>query len=285
VADDEKLKRERAGTYRSGDGRFTVEQSSSGWLLLDGEQADELGLPLARGPFGTLGEARSAITGARSGPAPTSSLAGTAGKGSGGRGRAGLRAVPSSRNSQTARVVRAPDAGPDEDDALERGAGGDETAGSKRPARGAARKAPARPARPAVLIREYRAVDGEGLRKLWAEAGFRSMGDDDLSLGRMVRRNPGLLLVAAEGSRIVGSALGAWDGRRGWIYHVATAASHRRQGIATRLLDQVEAALRDLGCPKVSVLVRDENRDGGEFWVARGYEQGSRQFARQLRED
>jgi ribosomal protein S18 acetylase RimI-like enzyme len=136
-----------------------------------------------------------------------------------------------------------------------------------------------------VVIREYRGVDGDGLRKLWAEAGFRSIGDDDLSLGRMVRRNPGLLLVATEGSRIVGSALGAWDGRRGWIYHVATAASHRRQGIATRLLDQVEAALRDLGCPKVSVLVKDENAEGREFWAARGYEEGSRQFARELRRD
>ena len=66
----EKLKRERAGTYRTSDERFTVEQSSSGWLLLDAEQTNELGLPLARGPFATLDEAREAITAARKGPAP-----------------------------------------------------------------------------------------------------------------------------------------------------------------------------------------------------------------------
>jgi ribosomal protein S18 acetylase RimI-like enzyme len=135
-----------------------------------------------------------------------------------------------------------------------------------------------------VVIRELRTVDGDQLRRLWADAGFRSLGDDDLSLARMARRNPGLLLVASEGSRIVGSALGAWDGRRGWIYHVATAESHRRQGIATRLVERVEAGLRDLGCPKVTVLVRDENDDGREFWVARGYESGARQYARELRD-
>jgi ribosomal protein S18 acetylase RimI-like enzyme len=101
----------------------------------------------------------------------------------------------------------------------------------------------------------------------------------------MARRNPGLLLVASEGTQVVGSALGAWDGRRGWIYHVATAESHRRQGIATKLVDQVEAGLRDLGCPKVSVLVREGNDDGREFWAARGYEKGSRQFARELRRE
>jgi ribosomal protein S18 acetylase RimI-like enzyme len=269
MADEEKLKRERAGTYRTADGRFTVEQSSSGWLLLDGEQTDELGLPLARGPFATLDDARGAIAAARSGPAPTSSLAGRA---PAPRGRARLRAVP----------PRSTDAGTEDSDEDDASPAAEET--TRAPAR-PARRAAARPSKPAVVIREYRGVDGDGLRKLWAEAGFRSIGDDDLSLGRMVRRNPGLLLVATEGSRIVGSALGAWDGRRGWIYHVATAASHRRQGIATRLLDQVEAALRDLGCPKVSVLVKDENAEGREFWAARGYEEGSRQFARELRRD
>src|SRR5512144_51724 len=73
--DPDALKRERAGTYRTGDGRFSIEGSSSGWLLLDAEQADELGLPLARGPFPTLDAARAAIGPARSGPAPTSGMA------------------------------------------------------------------------------------------------------------------------------------------------------------------------------------------------------------------
>ena len=66
----EKLKRERAGTYVTSDGRFTVEQTSSGWLLLDAEQANELGLPLTRGPFATLDAAREAIADARTGPVP-----------------------------------------------------------------------------------------------------------------------------------------------------------------------------------------------------------------------
>ena len=68
------LKRERAGTYRTKDGRFTVEQSSSGWVLLDDEQTNELGLPLARGPFATLDAAKEAIPAARSGPAPSSEV-------------------------------------------------------------------------------------------------------------------------------------------------------------------------------------------------------------------
>src|SRR5258708_27322009 len=71
---DDKLKREGAGTSRSADGRFIVEQTSSGWLLMDGEHTDELGLTLARGPFATLDGARAAMQAARSGPAPSSDL-------------------------------------------------------------------------------------------------------------------------------------------------------------------------------------------------------------------
>lgn len=239
--DPDKLKRERAGAYRSADGRFTVEQSSSGWLVLDAEQVNELGLPLARGPFATLDEARQAITEARSGPAPTSGI------------------EPRAARRRPA-VIGPP--------AKQRGKG---------------TTAPKRPNPAALVIREIRAVDGDALRTLWAEAGFKGTGDDDASLARLARRNPGLVLVATESGRIVGSALGAWDGRRGWIYHLATAASHRRRGIATRLVDQVESGLRDLGCLEVRANIGEGRKAATAFWLARGYEQRpTRQYARSL---
>lgn len=264
----EKLKRERAGTYVTSDGRFTVEQTSSGWLLLDAEQANELGLPLTRGPYATLDEARGAIATARTGPAPKGDIVSIAD-----RPRKAV-ARPAKTPPKDARRGESPD-DPGETAARD-------TAPAPRQPRAVASR---RPTKPQVVIREFRGVDGDQLRKLWAACGFRSIGDDDLGLARLARRNPGLLLVASEGTSVVGSALGAWDGRRGWIYHVATAESHRRQGIATKLVHQVEAGLRDLGCPKVSALVRDENDGGREFWAARGYDMGSRQYARELRRD
>lgn len=278
IADD-KLKRERAGTYRTPDGRFTVEQSSSGWLLLDGEQTDELGLPLARGPFATLDQAREAIGAARTGPRPTSALA----------------ARTSAATSRPARVKPGSGRASGKADRPDRRRGaaseGSEADAPKSEAPGPVLRALRKPtgrARPgpAVVIREIRTVDGNGLRELWREVGFHSIGDDDRSLARLARRNPGLLLVAAEGSRIVGSGLAGWDGRRGWMYHVATAETHRRQGIATRLVTQIETGLRDLGCPKISVMVSDDNAGGRAFWSARGYSIApTRQLSRMLAED
>lgn len=237
---DDTLKRERAGTYRTRDGRFTIEGSSSGWLLIDAEQTDELGLPLARGPFATLDAAKAGIARARSVPPPASQLR--------------------PRMSGPKAAVRKPAKANAKAEA------------ERRPTR--LRRAPERPKR-TVVIRELRMVDGDALRALWAEAGFRSIGDDDKSLARLARRNPGLVLVAADGGKVVGSALGAWDGRRGWIYHVATAPSHRRQGIARRMVGQIEASLADLGCPKVNVLLRDDSDGGKGLWDSLGYTAGT----------
>jgi len=233
--DGERLKRERAGSYRTVDGRFAIEAAGTGWMVLDGEQADELGLPLVRGPFDTLDGAREAIRVARHEPAPSPAGGRRMVKGRSTHGRGHLAALPDETPKR--RLKRAP-----------------------------------RPATPPVIVRELRVADGPALRALWAEVGFRTLGDDDLGLARLVKRNPGLALVAVEGRRIVASALGAWDGRRGWIYHVATAASHRRRGVAARLVHQIEESLRALGCPKVNVLVGDDNDDGLRFWAALGYE-------------
>src|SRR5262245_33199825 len=144
-----------------------------------------------------------------------------------------------------------------------------------------------------VVVREFEPSDGEALRELWQRAGFRLIGDDDAGLARFAARNPGLFLVGvvsrpgtsgevAPGT-IVASAMGAWDGHRGWIYHVTTAVSHRRTGIAATLIARIEAALAELGAPRVNVLVRDGNDAGRAFWQAAGYElAGSTQYGKPL---
>jgi ribosomal protein S18 acetylase RimI-like enzyme len=132
-------------------------------------------------------------------------------------------------------------------------------------------------------VREFQARDGDALRALWLAAGFRLLGDDDAGLATFAERNPGLFVVATTSSgTIVGSAMGAWDGRRGWIYHVATAATYRRAGVASVLVARIETRLAELGAVRVNVLVRDGNERGRAFWTAAGYEAASRQFGKDL---
>jgi ribosomal protein S18 acetylase RimI-like enzyme len=234
--DPDKLKRETAGRYVTGDGRFTVEQGSNGWTVQDAEQTDDFGLPLVRGPYATLDGAREAIATARTGPTPLSALADRP------------RPKPAK-------------------------------AGAERPARSGSRATkaaepaePSPPPTPLVDIRAFREADGEGLRALWEAVGFRTVGDDDEGLRVFARRNPGTFLVAHQGDAVVGSAMGGWDGRRGWIYHVATSPEVRRTGLATKLIGEVERKLAAQGARRVDLLVREGNDGGTKFWRSLGYE-------------
>jgi hypothetical protein len=71
---EEGLKRLGGGRWQTRDERFTIEPQSGTWSVVDAEQTDDLGLPLVRGPFGSLRDAKEAIAEARSGDAPASPL-------------------------------------------------------------------------------------------------------------------------------------------------------------------------------------------------------------------
>jgi hypothetical protein len=74
--DDSSLKRLGGGRWQTHDERFTIEPQSGTWSLVDAEQTDDLGLPLVRGPFRSLTDAKAAITTARESAAPASPLKG-----------------------------------------------------------------------------------------------------------------------------------------------------------------------------------------------------------------
>ena len=73
--DDAPLKRLGGGRWQTRDARFTIEPQSGTWVIVDGEQTDDLGMALVRGPFPSLTTAKAAIAIARSSAPPASPLA------------------------------------------------------------------------------------------------------------------------------------------------------------------------------------------------------------------
>ena len=121
---DEGLKRLGGGRWQTRDDRFTIEPQSGTWAVVDADQTDDLGLPLVRGPFGSLTAAKAAIAEARAAPPGESPLPRRAerlrpqesrsGDSAAGPGRAGAaRAGPESPSS-TASASNATVAGPPE---------------------------------------------------------------------------------------------------------------------------------------------------------------------------
>lgn len=123
-----------------------------------------------------------------------------------------------------------------------------------------------------MQIREFGMDDYDQVVGLWRAAGLRqNVGDDAPSVARLLARNPGLLLVAFTDGELVGSIFGAFDGRRGWIYHLAVDPRHRGQAIGSSLLDAVESRLHEMGCPKANLLIEADNHAVQAFYERLGY--------------
>jgi ribosomal protein S18 acetylase RimI-like enzyme len=87
-----------------------------------------------------------------------------------------------------------------------------------------------------------------------------------------LKKEPDLFLVAKDLDGIVGSVMGGWDGRRGWIYHLAVKPSHQRRGIGKALVRELETRLVRKGAKKVNAQVYRSNAASLQFFSACGYE-------------
>jgi len=109
--------------------------------------------------------------------------------------------------------------------------------------------------------------------QLWAETDHLGVGDSDLvpDLDRFLDQNQRYSFVAKSGSNLIGTILVGQDGRRGYIYHLATLGSNRREGIASGLLNFALTALQDDKIRKCHAFVFRSNPYAELFWSKLGW--------------
>lgn len=126
-----------------------------------------------------------------------------------------------------------------------------------------------------LKIREFDFdTDYEIVLGLWQsiETGMH-VGPSDTpgEIKKKLERDPDLFLVAESDAKIIGSIIGAFDGRRGMIYHLAVRRDFRRQGIGRLLLAEVEKRLKAKGCIKCLLVVVDDNENAKRFYEECGW--------------
>ena len=106
MAAEGSLKRLGGGRWETKDGRFAIEPQSGTWVVVDNTQTDDLGLPLVRGPFGSLTAAKEAIERAReTGPAESPLADRIKRAGAEPRARAGAGAQKADRGTSSGKSV------------------------------------------------------------------------------------------------------------------------------------------------------------------------------------
>ena len=124
---------------------------------------------------------------------------------------------------------------------------------------------------PAWQIDELTEADYEPVMALWNSTPGVRATESPGEFCRILARNPGLSCVARDGEQLVAAILFCHDGRRGYLYHLAVAESHRRQGIARAMVDRCLALLTKLGITRCTLFVVADNEDGAAYWKHTGW--------------
>ena len=109
-------------------------------------------------------------------------------------------------------------------------------------------------------IRVFRQDDFEEVITLWERCDLlRPWNDPEMDIERKLNHDADLFLVAEVGGEVVGSLRGGYDGHRGSAYYLGVHPEYRGRGIANALLSRLEKKLIARGCPKIQIMVREEN--------------------------
>jgi ribosomal protein S18 acetylase RimI-like enzyme len=107
---------------------------------------------------------------------------------------------------------------------------------------------------------------------LWELRGLtRPQNAPRKDIARKLEVQRELFLVEVLDGRVVAAAMAGYEGHRGWVNSVAVAPALRRRELGRQRLDEVERRLREHGCPKLNLQVREDNAAALGFYRALGY--------------
>lgn len=123
------------------------------------------------------------------------------------------------------------------------------------------------------MIVAAKADDAEAVIALWRDCELtRPWNDPHADFDRALGTADAAILIVRADEAVAGSVMVGWDGHRGWVYYLAVASAHRRQGLGRQLMQAAEDWLKARGCPKIQLMVREDNEAALAFYGRLGLE-------------
>jgi ribosomal protein S18 acetylase RimI-like enzyme len=86
-----------------------------------------------------------------------------------------------------------------------------------------------------------------------------------------IKVSPDLFLVGEQDGKVIATAMGGYDGHRGWVNYLAVHPDYRRKSYGKMMMQAIEEKLMALGCPKLNLQVRATNLAVIGFYEKIGY--------------
>ena len=98
-----------------------------------------------------------------------------------------------------------------------------------------------------MIFRTITIKDHEQLIPFWKDNYFFNELDEYEPFKLFLEKNIGLSFLAEDNGEIVGTVLGSFDGRRGYIQKLVVRKDYRKQGLGKQLIEKVIMALQKAG--------------------------------------
>lgn len=100
--------------------------------------------------------------------------------------------------------------------------------------------------------------DHEQLTPFWKDNYFVNELDEYEPFKLFLEKNPNLSFLAEDNGEIVGTVLGSFDGRRGYIQKLVVKKDYRKKGLGKQLIERVIKELRSAGALYIPINAEKE---------------------------
>jgi len=123
-----------------------------------------------------------------------------------------------------------------------------------------------------LLIRPFQTEDEDALVALWKMCELTvPWNNPHKDIARKLQVQPELFLVGILDNSLIATVMGGYEGHRGWINYLAVHRDFQGKGYGQEIMNSVETALREMGCPKINLQIRREDDKVASFYQKLGF--------------
>jgi len=125
-----------------------------------------------------------------------------------------------------------------------------------------------------MIIRPYTPEYEAQVIALWERCNLiRPVNNPKRDIQRKLKVNPELFLVGLIDGKVAATAMGGYEGHRGWVNYLGVDPVYRKKGLGRQMMTALEEKLLERGCPKLNLQVRIGNTEAMKFYERIGYKQ------------
>ena len=107
---------------------------------------------------------------------------------------------------------------------------------------------------------------------LWRRTEL-SLGASDTKpeVERLIKRNPQSCIVGYISGKVIATVMGGFDGRRGYVHHLAVDPDYQNEGYGKLMMDHLIKQFKTLRVVKIHLFVETRNKKVIEFYRSLGW--------------